>query len=188
MTVEQEKKIQKILRQTYNYDSEDYRFTWLNKKQADYINVQIKIYEKKSERSFEEEVKLSGFGAAPVKQEGAGMEYDSAQESFTARYTHETIAMGFSITDEEVAQQIQTMSVFNVEGGFNKQRYNQFVLGLLRPLGYSARQFEEHVRENLMIDRVQQLVQRSVLISPEEKLPSTEIDTEPLNDGTGSSY
>jgi hypothetical protein len=59
------------------------------------------IYEtESSERSFEEEVKLSGFGAAPVKAEGAGMMYDSAQESFTARYNHETIAMGFSITEE----------------------------------------------------------------------------------------
>ena len=53
-----------------------------------------------SERSFEEEVKLSGFGAAPVKDEGAAISYDSAQEAFVARYTHETIAMGFSITEE----------------------------------------------------------------------------------------
>ena len=59
------------------------------------------IYEtESSERSFEEEVKLSGFGAAPVKAEGAAISYDSAQESFTARYNHETIAMGFSITEE----------------------------------------------------------------------------------------
>jgi hypothetical protein len=53
-----------------------------------------------SDRSFEEEVKLSGFGSAPVKAEGAGVDYDSGQESFTARYTHETIALGFSITEE----------------------------------------------------------------------------------------
>ena len=53
-----------------------------------------------SERSFEEEVKISGFGAAPVKTEGAAIAYDQAQESFTARYTHETIAMGFAITEE----------------------------------------------------------------------------------------
>ena len=53
-----------------------------------------------SERSFEEEVKLSGFGAAPVKDEGGGISYDSAQEAFTARYNHETIAMGFAITEE----------------------------------------------------------------------------------------
>jgi hypothetical protein len=53
-----------------------------------------------SERSFEEETKLSGFGAAPVKSEGAAIAYDNAQEAWTARYTHETIAMGFSITEE----------------------------------------------------------------------------------------
>lgn len=55
-----------------------------------------------SERSFEEEVKLAGFGAAPVKNEGAPLVYDSAQESFVSRYTHETIAMGFSLTEEAV--------------------------------------------------------------------------------------
>jgi hypothetical protein len=55
-----------------------------------------------SERSFEEETKLSGFGAAPVKSEGAAIAYDNAQEAFTARYTHETIALGFSITEEAV--------------------------------------------------------------------------------------
>ena len=59
------------------------------------------IYEQEtSERSFEEETKLSGFGSAPVKNEGQAIAYDNAQEAFTARYTHETIAMGFSITEE----------------------------------------------------------------------------------------
>jgi len=59
------------------------------------------LYEtESSERSFEEEVKLSGFGAAPVKDEGSAISYDSAQEHFTARYNHETIAMGFAITEE----------------------------------------------------------------------------------------
>jgi hypothetical protein len=53
-----------------------------------------------SERSFEEETKLSGFSAAPVKNEGSALAYDNAQEAFTARYNHETIAMGFSITEE----------------------------------------------------------------------------------------
>ena len=53
-----------------------------------------------SERSFEEEVKLSGFAAAPVKNEGSAIAYDNAQEAYTARYNHETIAMGFSITEE----------------------------------------------------------------------------------------
>lgn len=53
-----------------------------------------------SERSFEEEVKLSGFSAAPVKDEGAAIAYDNAQEAWSARYNHETIALGFSITEE----------------------------------------------------------------------------------------
>jgi hypothetical protein len=61
------------------------------------------IYETEtSERSFEEETKLSGFSAAPVKNEGAAIAYDNAQEAFTARYNHETIALGFSITEEAV--------------------------------------------------------------------------------------
>jgi len=61
------------------------------------------IYESEtSERSFEEETKLSGFGAAPVKAEGASIAYDNAQEAWSTRYTHETIAMGFSITEEAV--------------------------------------------------------------------------------------
>ena len=55
-----------------------------------------------SDRSFEEETKLSGFNAAPVKNEGAAMAYDNAQEAWTARYTHETIAMGFSLTEEAI--------------------------------------------------------------------------------------
>ena len=66
-----------------------------------YEDEHTMIYESEaSERSFEEEVKLSGFGAAPVKAEGSAISYDSAQESFTARYNHETVAMGFSITEE----------------------------------------------------------------------------------------
>jgi hypothetical protein len=66
-----------------------------------YENEHTEIYETEtSERSFEEEVKLSGFGAAPVKPEGSAITYDNAQESFTARYNHETVAMGFSITEE----------------------------------------------------------------------------------------
>jgi hypothetical protein len=66
-----------------------------------YENEHAEIYEtENSDRSFEEEVKLSGFGAAPVKNEGSAIRYDNAQESFTARYTHETVAMGFAITEE----------------------------------------------------------------------------------------
>jgi len=55
-----------------------------------------------SERSFEEETKLSGFSAAPVKGEGSAIAYDNAQEAWTARYQHETIAMGFSLTEEAI--------------------------------------------------------------------------------------
>jgi hypothetical protein len=66
-----------------------------------YEDEHTMIYEtESSERSFEEEVKLSGFGSAPVKAEGSAISYDSAQESFTARYQHETIALGYSITEE----------------------------------------------------------------------------------------
>ena len=70
---------------------------------ATYGEEHKEIYEtEKSERSFEEETKLSGFSAAPVKNEGSAIAYDNAQEAFTARYNHETIALGFSITEEAV--------------------------------------------------------------------------------------
>ena len=66
-----------------------------------YENEHTEIFEtESSERSFEEETKLSTFGSAPVKPEGEGLFYDNAQEAWTARYTHQTIAMGFSITEE----------------------------------------------------------------------------------------
>jgi hypothetical protein len=68
-----------------------------------YDNEHEDIYEMEtSDRAFEEEVQLSGFGTAPVKSEGAAIAYDTAQESFTARYNHETIALGFSITEEAI--------------------------------------------------------------------------------------
>ena len=70
---------------------------------ARYGEQHKEIYEtESSERSFEEETKLSGFSAAPVKNEGSAIAYDNAQEAFTARYSHETIALGFSITEEAV--------------------------------------------------------------------------------------
>jgi hypothetical protein len=70
---------------------------------ARYGEEHKELYEtEKSERSFEEETKLAGFSAAPVKNEGSAIAYDNAQEAFTARYTHETIALGFSITEEAV--------------------------------------------------------------------------------------
>lgn len=69
-----------------------------------YENQHTEIFSvESSDRSFEEETKLAGFGTAPVKSEGSGIYYDTgAQESYTARYSHETIAMGFSITEEAV--------------------------------------------------------------------------------------
>jgi phage major head subunit gpT-like protein len=70
---------------------------------ASYGEEHKEIYEvESSERSFEEETKLSGFSAAPVKNEGQGIRYDNAQEAWTARYNHETIALGFSITEEAI--------------------------------------------------------------------------------------
>jgi Mu-like prophage major head subunit gpT len=70
---------------------------------ARYGEEHKEIYETEtSERSFEEETKLSGFSAAPVKNEGQAIQYDNAQEAWTARYNHETIALGFSITEEAI--------------------------------------------------------------------------------------
>jgi hypothetical protein len=70
---------------------------------ATYGEQHKEIYETEtSERSFEEETKLSGFSAAAVKNEGAPIAYDNAQEAFTARYTHVTIAQGFSLTEEAI--------------------------------------------------------------------------------------
>ena len=68
-----------------------------------YENQHTQIYTiESSDRAFEEEVMESGFGEAPVKTEGAGVAYDQAQEVYTARYTHETIALAFSLTEEAV--------------------------------------------------------------------------------------
>ena len=70
---------------------------------ARYGEEHKEIYETEtSERSFEEETKLSGFSAAPTKNEGSAIQYDNAQEAWTARYNHETIALGFSITEEAI--------------------------------------------------------------------------------------
>ena len=68
-----------------------------------YENQHAEIYtEESSDRAFEEEVMLSGFGNAQVKGEGAGVSFDEAQETFTARYTHETVALAFAITEEAI--------------------------------------------------------------------------------------
>jgi hypothetical protein len=68
-----------------------------------YENQHAEIYASEtSDRAFEEEVMLSGFGNAQVKGEGAGVSFDDAQETFTARYTHETVALAFAITEEAI--------------------------------------------------------------------------------------
>jgi len=70
---------------------------------AQYGEEHKEIFEtESSERSFEEETKLSGFSAAPVKNEGSAIAYDNGQEAWTARYNHETIALGFSLTEEAI--------------------------------------------------------------------------------------
>ena len=70
---------------------------------ARYGEEHKELYEiETSERSFEEETKLAGFGAAPVKNEGQAIAYDNAQEAYTARWNHETIALGFAITEEAI--------------------------------------------------------------------------------------
>ena len=73
----------------------------LEYKQYDQEHAEIYTTES-SDRAFEEEVMLSGFGQAKVKPEGSGVEFDKAQETFTARYTHETISLGFAITEEAI--------------------------------------------------------------------------------------
>ena len=68
-----------------------------------YENQSAEIYTtESSDRAFEEEVMLSGFASAQVKPEGSGVSYDNAQETFTARYTNETIALAFAITEEAI--------------------------------------------------------------------------------------
>ena len=70
---------------------------------ARYENQHAEIYTtESSDRAFEEEVMLSGFGTAPTKSEGSSVSFDDAQEAYTARYNHETIALAFSITEEAV--------------------------------------------------------------------------------------
>jgi len=83
-----------------------------------------------SERSFEEETKLAGFGAAPVKSEGSAIAYDNAQEAWTARYTHETIAMGFSITEEAVEDNLyDSLSARYTKGLARGMAYTKQVKG-----------------------------------------------------------
>ena len=68
-----------------------------------YEDEAAQIFDKESsDRAFEEEVMLSGFGTADVKPEGSGVQYDDAQETYTARYTHETVALAFALTEEAI--------------------------------------------------------------------------------------
>jgi hypothetical protein len=95
------------------------------------------IYETEtSERSFEEEVKLSGFSAAPVKNEGNAIVYDNAQEAWTARYNHETIALGFSITEEAV------------EDNLYDSLSSRYTKGLARAMAYTKQVKAANVLNN----------------------------------------
>jgi hypothetical protein len=98
---------------------------------ARYGEEHKEIYEtEKSERSFEEETKLSGFSAAPVKNEGQALAYDNAQEAFTARYNHETIALGFSITEEAIEDNLyDSLSARYTKGLARAMAYTKQVKG-----------------------------------------------------------
>jgi hypothetical protein len=98
---------------------------------ARYGEEHKEIYEvETSERSFEEETKLSGFSAAPVKAEGAAIAYDNAQEAFTARYNHETIALGFSITEEAIEDNLyDSLSARYTKGLARAMSYTKQVKG-----------------------------------------------------------
>jgi hypothetical protein len=95
------------------------------------------VYETEtSERSFEEETKLSGFSAAPVKNEGSAIAYDNAQEAFTARYNHQTIALGFSLT-EEATPKPQNPKLMMIKINFIRSP-SFFVLEAMPVLGRSS--------------------------------------------------
>jgi len=98
---------------------------------ARYGEEHKEIYETEtSERSFEEETKLSGFSAAPVKNEGSAIAYDNAQEAWTTRYNHETIALGFSITEEAVEDNLyDSLSARYTKGLARAMAYTKQVKG-----------------------------------------------------------
>jgi len=108
---------------------------------ARYGEEHKEIYEvETSERSFEEETKLSGFSAAPVKNEGSAIAYDNAQEAWTARYNHETIALGFSLTEEAIEDNLyDSLSARYTKGLARAMAYTKQVKGAA-PLnnGFSA--------------------------------------------------
>ena len=98
---------------------------------ARYGEEHKELYEvESSERSFEEETKLSGFSAAPVKNEGSAIAYDNAQEAWTTRYNHETIALGFSITEEAVEDNLyDSLSARYTKGLARAMAYTKQVKG-----------------------------------------------------------
>ena len=98
---------------------------------ARYGEEHKEIYETEtSERSFEEETKLSGFSAAPVKAEGTAISYDNAQEAWTTRYNHETIALGFSITEEAIEDNLyDSLSARYTKGLARAMAYTKQVKG-----------------------------------------------------------
>ena len=98
---------------------------------ARYGEEHKEIYETEtSERSFEEETKLSGFSAAPVKNEGSAIRYDNGQEAWTARYNHETIAMGFSLTEEAIEDNLyDSLSARYTKGLARSMAYTKQVKG-----------------------------------------------------------
>ena len=98
---------------------------------ARYGEEHKEIYETEtSERSFEEETKLSGFSAAPVKNEGSAIAYDNAQEAWTARYNHETIALGFSLTEEAIEDNLyDSLSARYTKGLARAMAYTKQVKG-----------------------------------------------------------
>jgi len=98
---------------------------------ARYDNEAAEIFEQESsDRAFEEEVMLVGFGQAAVKAEGAGVGFDTAQESFTARYTHETIALAFSLTEEAVEDNLyDTLSARYTKSLARSMAYTKQVKG-----------------------------------------------------------
>jgi len=98
---------------------------------ARYENEAAEIFEQESsDRAFEEEVMLVGFGQAAVKAEGAGVGFDTAQESFTARYTHETIALAFSLTEEAVEDNLyDTLSARYTKSLARSMAYTKQVKG-----------------------------------------------------------
>ena len=143
-----------------------------------YEDEHTMIYEtESSDRSFEEEVKLSGFGSAPVKPEGEAISYDAAQESFTARYNHETVAMGFSITEEAMEDNLyDSLSVTPLNNGFTTFQSGDGVTlfstahptvagGTNRNRPTTAADLNETTLENAVIDIAAYVDERGLLIA-----------------------